>query len=588
MLEKLRLKKYKKLALISILILAVVIFLLPNFIFAQSGADNTVWGGQQGNISNAIGLSNTDVRIVIARIIRIFLGFLGILAVLIVIYAGWLWMTSGGSQDQIDKAKDILKNAIIGLIIILLSWSLATFVLNMLYSSINGGAGGPGGPGGGGNGLPSLGSGIIESHYPGRDQTGVPRNTVIVVTFKEPINPNTIFDPVTNLITSNVVLYQSSMGASASTTNVIASTTDNLTFVFIPQALLGSPSANIWHTVDLMPGIIKQNGNPAFPGAIAVGYSWKFEVSTFVDLTPPTIVSIFPAASSTEPMNVVITVVFSEPINPLYVLGANTNTSSIEINANVGTTPIPGNYYVSNNYQTVEFLSNNSCGTNSCGNKIYCLPGNAAINTLIKAATLLAAGQPTAKSPADGIVDMANNSLDGNADGAADGPNPPNGCDLQYMPLPDSINCPGGVVDGDNAFWDFNTNNTINITVPTITAINPVSNANNIPLNTSPTADFSKPMMSSTFNSTNVNVQAIDQFGNINPINYSINLQGNQQTAIINYYGLQKDYNYQQQFTSGIKDKYQNCFTPSDGLGCGAGGATPSCCDGTPQANPCF
>ncbi|MEK7203205.1 MAG: hypothetical protein AAB653_02705, partial [Patescibacteria group bacterium] len=145
------------------------------------------------NYAEQIGLSGQDIRITIAKIIRTVIGFLGIIAVGLIIYAGWLWMSSEGDEEKVNKAKLILKNAVIGLIIILSSFAIVSFVLNKL----TGGAGGVewfgGGNGGGGGGFSvTLGNSIIESHYPSRNQKDVPRNTKIVITFKEPIKPDSI------------------------------------------------------------------------------------------------------------------------------------------------------------------------------------------------------------------------------------------------------------------------------------------------------------------------------------------------------------------------------------------------------------
>lgn len=65
----------------------------------------------------------------IGNIVKIILSLLGLLFVLMAIYAGFLWFTSGGNEDQIGKAKDILKNAIIGLIIVISAYSITLFVL---------------------------------------------------------------------------------------------------------------------------------------------------------------------------------------------------------------------------------------------------------------------------------------------------------------------------------------------------------------------------------------------------------------------------------------------------------------------------
>lgn len=80
-------------------------------------------------------LAATDPREMVANGIRIFLGFLGLLAVVLILYAGFLWMTDGGSEKNIEKAKKILSAAVIGLIIILMSYGLATFVLNQIKTA---------------------------------------------------------------------------------------------------------------------------------------------------------------------------------------------------------------------------------------------------------------------------------------------------------------------------------------------------------------------------------------------------------------------------------------------------------------------
>lgn len=71
----------------------------------------------------------TDVRIRVVRIINVALTILGLLVVVLIIFAGFRWMTAGGNEDTVKNAQGILKNAIIGLIIIILAWSISRFIL---------------------------------------------------------------------------------------------------------------------------------------------------------------------------------------------------------------------------------------------------------------------------------------------------------------------------------------------------------------------------------------------------------------------------------------------------------------------------
>lgn len=84
------------------------------------------------------GLGRTDPRIVVGRVINVSLGLLGTLFVGLTVYAGFLWMTAGGNEDQVGKAKKILYTSIIGLIIILSAYSISNFVLRSLYGASTG------------------------------------------------------------------------------------------------------------------------------------------------------------------------------------------------------------------------------------------------------------------------------------------------------------------------------------------------------------------------------------------------------------------------------------------------------------------
>ena len=69
---------------------------------------------------------------IIASIIGVFLSFLGIIFLVLVIYGGFVWMTSGGNEAKVLKAKKILERAVIGLIIIMASYGITVFVFNAL------------------------------------------------------------------------------------------------------------------------------------------------------------------------------------------------------------------------------------------------------------------------------------------------------------------------------------------------------------------------------------------------------------------------------------------------------------------------
>jgi len=77
----------------------------------------------------------TDLRTVIARIINVFLGFLAIIFLIIILIAGYKWMTSGGNEETVRSAKSWITAGIIGLIIIIIAWSISIFIISNLLKA---------------------------------------------------------------------------------------------------------------------------------------------------------------------------------------------------------------------------------------------------------------------------------------------------------------------------------------------------------------------------------------------------------------------------------------------------------------------
>lgn len=126
-------KKLMKKAMAFIMALfvltSVFAFSLPAFALPD------VWGNDDpagNNFSNTTGLGNADLRTSIAKTIQLVISFLGIVAVVIILIGGFKWMTAGGSEDKVAEAKKLIIAGIIGLVIILFAFAIATFVLNSL------------------------------------------------------------------------------------------------------------------------------------------------------------------------------------------------------------------------------------------------------------------------------------------------------------------------------------------------------------------------------------------------------------------------------------------------------------------------
>lgn len=111
----------------------------------QPAQASTMWdtakgGGIETIGSEAYGVSSGedhDLRLIVAKLIKVFLGILGIVFLILVVLAGFNYMTSQGSSEKMEKALGQIKHAAIGLIIILAAYSIADFVTEQAFKAIN-------------------------------------------------------------------------------------------------------------------------------------------------------------------------------------------------------------------------------------------------------------------------------------------------------------------------------------------------------------------------------------------------------------------------------------------------------------------
>ena len=103
---------------VSRTMLVSALVLLPNIAFALSG---TCPEGVNCN-------TNVDVNTVILSVINWMLSITLALDVLFLIIGGFFYITSAGNEERATKGKTTIVNAIIGLIIIIMSYGIAKMV----------------------------------------------------------------------------------------------------------------------------------------------------------------------------------------------------------------------------------------------------------------------------------------------------------------------------------------------------------------------------------------------------------------------------------------------------------------------------
>ncbi len=79
---------------------------------------------------NKLGISNPAQ--LIGRFINMLLAFIGSISLVLYIVAGFLWMTASGNTEKVTKAKSIMVWTTLGIVVMLASYMLASFLFKSL------------------------------------------------------------------------------------------------------------------------------------------------------------------------------------------------------------------------------------------------------------------------------------------------------------------------------------------------------------------------------------------------------------------------------------------------------------------------
>jgi len=116
----------------------LLVGLAPAIAFAQGAVAQPGTGdllntaAQSAGYSTEPALAQYGVAFVVGLVARIFLTLLGIIFISYTIYGGFLWMTAAGNDEKISKAKKIIRDGVIGTIIILSSVGIYLLIFRTL------------------------------------------------------------------------------------------------------------------------------------------------------------------------------------------------------------------------------------------------------------------------------------------------------------------------------------------------------------------------------------------------------------------------------------------------------------------------
>ncbi len=115
-----------------LLLLALIV--LPFVVHAAEEADPTTLLDEIGKI--VFGPGKPELQTVIGKLIQLALSFVGTIFFALMLYAGFLWMTAQGETEKVEKARSILIQATIGIVIIALAYTITFAVIEGISGAL--------------------------------------------------------------------------------------------------------------------------------------------------------------------------------------------------------------------------------------------------------------------------------------------------------------------------------------------------------------------------------------------------------------------------------------------------------------------
>lgn len=130
---------------IAILLFFLCAFLIVNYAFAlgedgaptnktaPTNAASTNTGLEQA--ANIAGLGKPSLPSLIGRFVQGTLSFVGVIFLILMVYGGFLWMTAGGNEEHVTKAKKLIMSATIGLFIVIGAYAITYYLTSVLLEA---------------------------------------------------------------------------------------------------------------------------------------------------------------------------------------------------------------------------------------------------------------------------------------------------------------------------------------------------------------------------------------------------------------------------------------------------------------------
>jgi len=106
------------------------IFILPCFVFAKPSDLMSNIAGKGGYITEDPATDTPLYTVVLGKVISTFLSVLGVIFIFLIVLSGYNWMTASGREEKVNRAISDIRRAIVGLVIIVGSYAIWSFIYN--------------------------------------------------------------------------------------------------------------------------------------------------------------------------------------------------------------------------------------------------------------------------------------------------------------------------------------------------------------------------------------------------------------------------------------------------------------------------
>lgn len=117
----------------------ILLLCLPFFVFADNGSTTSGILGKLQSVGQSSGYAEADDTSLakgLGVVANMVIGLLGVIFIILIIFGGIQWMTAGGNEEQVKKAQNRIKNAVIGLIVTVSAYAIWSLIDRLFINKV--------------------------------------------------------------------------------------------------------------------------------------------------------------------------------------------------------------------------------------------------------------------------------------------------------------------------------------------------------------------------------------------------------------------------------------------------------------------